>query len=263
MVTNAVSRLPDGPRLLFGRVAHFRKRPARHGFAYPVFALRVPLSAIDRLAGPFFGVDRFNLFSFMRRDFGPRDGGALEPWARAILAGGGLAAAADGEIVLQAFPRMLGYVFNPIGLWYCHDRAGQLRAVICEVANTFGERHNYLVSHPDRRPILASDWLTAPKVFHVSPFCAIEGKYRFHFSSRGGSHVARIDYHDRDGPLLVTAISGDEAEVTSARLLRTFFAYPLMTLGVIARIHWHAIRLWAKRVPWFAKPDPPLQETTR
>jgi DUF1365 family protein len=75
--------------------------------------------------------------------------------------------------------------------------------------------------------------------------------------------VARIDYHDRDGPLLVTAISGDEAEVTSARLLRTFFAYPLMTLGVIARIHWHAIRLWAKRVPWFAKPDPPLQETTR
>ncbi len=250
------------PSLVFGRVAHFRKRPVRHGFAYPVFYLRVPLSNIDALSGPLFGVDRFNLFSFMRRDFGPRDGSPLEPWARAILAQGGFAHP-DGEIVLQAFPRMLGYVFNPIGIWYCHDREGQLRAVICEVANTFGERHNYLLARPDHAPITSEDWLTARKVFHVSPFCEVEGHYRFRFTERGARSAARIDYHDREGLVLVTTVAGDSQPFTTARLARTFFAYPLMTLGVIARIHSHAVRLWLKRVPWFTKPDPPLQETTR
>jgi DUF1365 family protein len=252
----------SAPRIAFGRVAHFRKRPARHGFAYPVFFLRVPVDAIDALAGPLFGVDRFNVFSFMRRDFGPRDGTALEPWARRILAEGHVAEA-DGEIVLQAFPRMLGYVFNPIGIWYCHDRGGSLRAVICEVANTFGERHNYLLARADRAPITPEDWLTAPKVFHVSPFCEVEGHYRFRFSARGEKHAARIDYHDRDGPLLVTAISGDAQPLTTALLARTFLAFPFMTLFVTGRIHWHAVRLWFKRVPWFRKPAPPLQETTR
>lgn len=252
----------SAPQLLFGRVAHFRKRPAKHGFAYPVFALRVPLQSIDALSGPLFGVDRFNLFSFQRRDFGPRDGSDLEAWARAVLAEGRVPEA-DGEIVLQAFPRMLGYAFNPIAIWHCHDRAGALRAVICEVSNTFGERHNYLLSRPDRAPIGGGDWLGARKVFHVSPFCEVEGHYRFRFSRRGDTHSARIDYHDRDGLLLVTAISGDVAALTTGRLARTFVAYPMMTLAVIARIHWHALRLWLKRVPWFTKPDPPLQETTR
>jgi DUF1365 family protein len=251
----------SAPCIAFGRVAHFRKRPARHGFAYPVFFLRVPLDHIDALSGPLFGVDRFNLFSFLRRDFGPRDGTALEPWARRILAEGRVAEA-DGEIVLQAFPRMLGYVFNPIGIWYCHDRAGALRAVICEVANTFGERHNYLLARADRAAITPGDWLTAPKVFHVSPFCEVEGHYRFRFSARDGKHAARIDYHDRDGALLVTAISGDAQPLTTALLARTFVTYPFMTLFVTGRIHWHAVRLWLKRVPWFRKPAPPLQETT-
>ena len=261
-MVEAHGTLPDAPRLVFGRVAHLRKRPVRHGFAYPVFYLRVPLSKVDALSGPWFGVDRFNLFSFMRKDFGPRDGSALEPWARGILATGGVAEA-DGEIVLQAFPRMLGYVFNPIAIWYCHDREARLRAVICEVANTFGERHNYLLAHADHRPIGARDWLMARKVFHVSPFCEVEGHYRFRFTERGNAHSARIDYHDNEGPLLVTAMSGETRPISPALLLRTFFAYPLMTLGVIARIHSHAVRLWFKRVPWFSKPEPPLQETTR
>lgn len=250
------------PRIVFGRVAHFRKRPVRHGFAYPVFYLRVPLSRIDALSGPIFGVDRFNLFSFMRRDFGPRDGSELEPWARAILAEGRVTEA-DGEIVLQAFPRMLGYVFNPIGIWYCHDREGWLRAVICEVANTFGERHNYLLARADHAPITPHDRLVARKAFHVSPFCEVEGHYRFRFYEHGEANAARIDYHDREGALLVTAISGDAEPITTGKLARTFVAYPLMTLLVIGRIHWHAVRLWAKRVPWFTKPDPPFQETTR
>ena len=97
----------------------------------------------------------------------------------------------------------------------------------------------------------------------MSPFCEVEGHYRFRFFEHGKGNAARIDYHDRAGPLLVTAISGEAREITTGRLARTFVAYPLMTLGVIARIHWHAVRLWLKRVPWFSKPAPPLQETTR
>jgi DUF1365 family protein len=250
------------PQILFGRVFHVRKRPVRHAMAYPVFFLRVPLSGIDRLAGPLFGVDRFNLFSFMRRDFGARDGSELEPWARGLLRQAGITAA-EGEIVLQAFPRMLGYVFNPIAIYYCHDREGGLRAAICAVANTFGEHHNYVVAHGDQRVITPGDRLTAGKVFHVSPFCEVTGHYQFRFSGSQGAQRAQIDYHDRDGLLLVTAIQGEAREPQTALLARTFFAYPLMTLGVIARIHWQALLLWFKRVPWYSKPQAPLQETTR
>ena len=184
-------------RIVFGHVVHRRLRPVRHAFAYPVFFLRVPLSQLDRLGCRWLSVDRWNLFSLARRDFGPRDGSDLERWARAMLGAHGLGAA-DGEIVLQAFPRMLGYVFIPITTWHCHDRAGLLRAVICEVSNTFGERHNYVVAHADARPIEAGDWLTAKKALHVSPFCEVVGHYRFRFSGGKEAPVARIDYHDAE-----------------------------------------------------------------
>lgn len=252
----------DSPQVLFGRVMHFRKRPVRHGFAYPVFFLRIPLSQLGSLANRWMGVDRWNLFSFMTRDHGAHDGTPLEPWIRALLAKEGVRAA-DGEIVLQCMPRMLGYVFNPISLWYCFDREARLRAVLAEVANTFGEFHNYLVAHADGRPITAKDWLVARKVFHVSPFCEVEGHYRFRFSGDAAHQFAQIDYHDRSGKLLVTAWHGEARPLASNVMLGTFFTYPLMTLGVVARIHWQAVKLWVKRVPWFSKPIPPLTETTR
>jgi DUF1365 family protein len=252
----------SGAAILFGRVFHCRRRPARNAFAYPVFFLRVPLGGLGSAGRGIFSVDRWNLLSLMRRDHGPRDGSALEPWVRSRLAEAGLGEA-DGEILLQAFPRVLGFVFNPISIFYCHDREGRLRAVLCEVSNTFGERHNYLLAHPDGRPIGPRDWLVADKVFHVSPFCAVEGHYRFRFSGDARGQFARIDYHDRDGKLLVTAIEGEARPIDAASLARALFGYPLMTAGVVARIHWQALRLWLKRVPWFSKPEPPLQETTR
>ena len=250
------------PRIAFGHVVHQRLRPVRHAFRYPVFFLRVPLSRIADLERRWLSVDRWNLLSFMRRDFGPRDGTALEPWIRALLAEHGIAGA-DGEIVLQAFPRVLGYVFNPIAIWECHDRAGLLRAVLCEVSNTFGERHGYLLAHPDARPILRGDTLTASKAFHVSPFCEITGHYEFRFCGDDAKPAARIDYHDADGLLLATALHGGARPITDGLLLRAFFGYPWMTLGVIARIHWQALRLWRRRVPWFAKPAPPMKEISR
>lgn len=252
----------NGARILFGRVFHCRRRPARHAFAYPVFFLRVPLAGLADAGRGIFSVDRWNLLSLMTRDHGPRDGTPLEPWVRAQLRQAGVHGA-DGEILLQAFPRVLGYVFNPIAIFHCHDRAGALRAVLCEVSNTFGERHNYLLAHADGRAIGPRDWLRADKVFHVSPFCEVEGFYRFRFAGDDARQFAQIDYHDRDGKLLVTAIECAARPIGAASLARALFAYPLMTAGVVARIHWQALRLWLKRVPWFSKPEPPLQETTR
>jgi DUF1365 family protein len=252
----------SGARILFGRVFHCRRRPVRHAFAYPVFFLRVPLSAMAGAGRGVFSVDRFNLLSLMTRDHGPRDGTPLEPWVRSQLAAHGVRGA-DGEILLQAFPRVLGYVFNPISIFYCLDRDGGLRAAICEVSNTFGERHNYLLAPADGSRIGAQDWLFADKVFHVSPFCEVEGHYRFRFSGDANRQFARIDYHDGDGKLLVTAIEGEARPVDARSLARAVLGYPFMTAGVVARIHWQALRLWLKRVPWFSKPEPPLQETTR
>jgi hypothetical protein len=249
-------------QLLFGRVFHCRRRPVRHAFAYGIFFLRMPLSAMACAGRGIFSVDRWNLLSLMSRDHGPRDGSALEPWVRARLAEAGVGDA-DGEIVLQAFPRILGYVFNPISIFYCHGRDGGLRAVLCEVSNTFGERHNYLLAHRDARAIGPRDWMRADKVFHVSPFCEVEGLYRFRFAGDARRQFAQIDYHDRDGKLIVTAIEGMARPIRASSLAKSFLGYPLMTAGVVARIHWQALRLWIRRVPWFSKPEPPLQETTR
>ena len=189
-----------GAKLYFGRVMHHRLRPAEHRFVYPVFFMRVPLSDPHSLAGPLFGVNRPKLFSFMFRDHGARDGSAPIDWIRALLEREGLDAA-DGEVWLQAFPRVLGYVFNPVSFWFCHDRAGALRAILCEVNNTFGETHHYLLAEPGGGPIPANAELAARKVFHVSPFCAIEGGYRFRFGDAGGRVLAgELDEgHGEDG----------------------------------------------------------------
>ena len=250
------------PLLFFGRVMHARLRPARNVFSYRVFFVRLPLSRFAGLARPLLSLDRFNLFSIHTRDHGPRDGSPLEPWIRQLLAREGIRSA-DGEIWLQCFPRVLGYVFNPVSFWLCLDRAGRLRAVLCAVSNTFGENHNYLLAHADERPIEPGDTLAARKVFHVSPFCAVEGGYRFQFAPDPEATLIRIDHDDPAGKLLLTSISGRGEELNSRSLARAFLAYPAMTFMVIARIHWQALRLWMKGVPFFSKPVPPTSETTR
>lgn len=256
------------PELCRGRVFHKRFRPVEHQFSYSIFFLRVPLSRLHELGNRWLSMDRFNLLSFNRRDYGPRDGTDLAKWMRALLLREGIDSA-DGEIVLQTFPRVLGYVFNPISVWYCFDGRGELRAALAEVSNTFGERHNYLVAHAGQRPIAAGDWLTSRKVFHVSPFCDVKGYYRFRFEQVAGRAFAQIDYYDTiEAPgdadkLLVTTLHGAAEPLTSRAALLAFLSHPLMTFGVVARIHWHALKLWLKHVPFFTKPEPPSLETTR
>jgi len=262
-------------RIGFGQVMHHRLRPAVHRFVYPAYFFLLPLTRLEQAGGRLFSINRFNLFSFRFADYGARDGSHPLPWVRQQLADAGIDA--DGEVWLHTFPRVLGINFNPVSLWYCHDRDGVLRAVLAEVSNTFGERHNYLLAHADGRPVGNGETLERRKVFHVSPFNEVVGGYRFRFHRQpaaggvvagatpeaGELRLARIDYADASGDLLHTSISGRVVPLDGAALRRAFFAYPWQPLGVLARIHWQALQLWRKHVPFFSKPEPPLEETTR
>jgi len=249
--------------VVHGEVGHARHRPATHAFTYPAFCLRLPLSQLAALPARGIAYNRRGAVSFHDRDHGACDGSPLRPWIDRLLAAEGIAA--DGEVVLYAFPRMFGYVFNPVSFWVCHDRRGEVRAVLCEVCNTFGERHNYLLAHTDGRPLASGETLGARKVFHVSPFCDVQGRYefRFHFGAR--RWLARIDYFDDDNtqPLLATRISGYTALLDGAASRELVRHYRLFTFGVIARIHWRALKLWLAGVPFVRKPQPPRQQTTR
>jgi DUF1365 family protein len=235
--------------LLTGTVMHRRLRPVENRFSYPVFFVRLPLT---RLAEARIPINRRGLASFHFHDHGARDGSHPLGWIRQRLARERIAA--DGEVWLHCFPRVLGYVFNPVSFWFCEDRAGRLRAVLAEVNNTFGERHSYL---------LAGDALETRKVFHVSPFFPVAGRYRFAFTADGERHVARIDYLDDAGPQLLTSIAGRAQPLTRKALARALLRHPLLTFGVIARIHWQALKLWRKGVPFHRKPAPPHLELTR
>lgn len=248
--------------LMLGQVMHRRIGPVENRFVYPVFFLRVPLTRLEAIEQPLLSVNRWNLLDIDFRDHGARDGSHPLGWIRALLAREGLTEA-DGEIWLHTFPRVLGYVFNPVSFWFCEDRAGGLRAVLAAVSNTFGEHHCYLLAHADRRPIHSGEVLEARKSFHVSPFFPVTGAYRFRFVLRGDSRVAHIDYRTESGTSLLTSLSGRGRPLNSRTILAALLRHPLMTVGVIVRIHWQALRLWAKRVPFHAKPAPPLEDITR
>ena len=249
-----------------GHVRHTRLRPARHAFAYRSFFLRLPMRTLAARPWPFrrLARNRFGWLSLHDADHG--DGGDPLAWIDRLLSREGIADA-TGEAWLHTLPRVLGYVFNPVSFWFCHRGDGALRAVLCEVNNTFGERHCYLLAHAVGRPLAWGEELTARKVFHVSPFCKVEGRYRFRFMlarrADGERFVGRIDYDDADGPLLQTSIEGRLAPLDERRLLRTRFAYPAFTAFLVGRIHWQALKLWVKRVPFFSKPKPPALDVSR
>lgn len=247
--------------LILGDVKHHRRQPAEHRLSYPVFFLRLQLSAISRLPKLGLPVNRFGWVSFNERDHGARDGSPLGPWIRRLLDRHQVKA--DGEIELICFPRMLGYAFNPVSFWICHDAAGAVRAVLAEVHNTFGEAHNYLLANSDGAALRDGQTLSASKVFHVSPFLEVKGGYTFRFHFGPARFLARIDYADETGAVLTTSLSGDGVTLSRASLRRAALKFPLQAIATIARIHWHALLLWRKSVPYFTKPHPPLEETSR
>jgi DUF1365 family protein len=251
-----------GWRLSFGEVIHRRLRPTAHAFRYPAFHLRAPGHRLDgqRHGNWLFGVNRRALLSLHESDHG--DGqAAVMPWLQGLLAQAGITA--DGPVWLDAFPRVFGYAFKPVSFWFCHRADGALVAIVVEVNNTFGERHCYLLANEPGAPLGAGRTLQAQKVFHVSPFCDVAGTYRFRFMTAGSRSVARVEHHDAEGPLLLTSLSGEHQPLGLRSALRALCGYPLFTLGVIARIHWQAAQLLARRVPFRTKPAPPAHFVTR
>jgi hypothetical protein len=252
------------PLLGVGVVRHTRLRPALNRFDYPTYFLLLPMRSLREQPHQALHRNGAGLIGFHDRDHGDGRADSLA-WLDDVLAREGIADA-DGEVWLHCYPRVLGYVFKPVSFWYCHRRDGSLAAIVVEVNNTFGERHCYLLAGPT---LAYGREVRASKVFHVSPFCHVEGRYRFRFMrtaphGRGdGRTVARIDHDDDAGPLLQTSVSGDLQPLTAASARKAFFGMPLMTIGVFARIHWQAARLFLKRVPFVAKPAPPPTFITR
>jgi hypothetical protein len=243
-------------RLLHARIFHARAHPRANSFCYGAFYLVAPVDALSTpKRNSLFSIDGANLFGLRTRDYGD---GVTSPaiWIRNVLAEWHLREA-NSKILLMTLPRMLGYAFNPVSFWFCHDSTGELRAVLAEVSNTFGERHSYICFHDDHRPIAPGDALTSRKVFHVSPFMGMEGEYRFHFSSTPERIAVSIDLIKDGEPILRTSVAGTLSPLTSARLLWAVLCNPLYPLKIIGLIHYQAVKLFLKGLRHFHKPEPP------
>jgi len=242
-------------RLLRARVMHRRLRPGFRPFQYCVYYLLLPLSQLhpDRI-GRTLALNRPGLQSFHEADHGARDGSPLQPWLQQILERYGLRELVS-ETLLLAIPRALGRVFNPVSFWFCLDAAGTLRAVLCEVNNTFGETHSYLCLHQDRRPIGARDWLQAQKLFHVSPFLERQGHYRFRFSLQEERLGVWIDYFAADGARqLLSSLTGALHPLNRKELRRAFLAHPLLGWKTLGAIHWQGLKLFLRGAGYRPRP---------
>ena len=258
------------PYINFGQVKHTRLRPAQNRFSYDVFTLKIPMRERknNRALLEQFGIgdNRWAFYSFHDKDYGNGESDSLE-WVENIFRKEGIYVP-DGEIWLQTFPRVLGYVFNPVSFWIHTRTDHSVCAVLAEVNNTFGERHCYFLRKENGESLRSGETLISKKVFHVSPFCEIRGEYHFRFlfpnESNSGRHsVYRIELHEDGSPLINTSISGQSRPLSRANLYLAFIKYPLMSLGVIFRIHWQALKLWFKGVPFNSKPKPPEFEISR
>jgi DUF1365 family protein len=259
---NTVRSTPFAPpQIGFGQVRHTRHRPQRHAFAYPTYFLMLPMRSLRAHGNGTLARNRRAALAFHDADHGDGRSDSLL-WLDELLQQHGIVDA-TGEVWLHTYPRVFGYSFKPVSFWYAHRTDGSLRAVVAEVNNTFGERHCYLLENP-----VYGAPCTADKVFHVSPFCPVRGQYHFVFmrSTVDGQDrtVARIDYFDVAGePVLInTSVSGQLQALDAQSVRRALWRYPAMSFGVIARIHWQALRLWIKRAPFFRQPEPPRDFVT-
>ncbi|MFM7346319.1 MAG: DUF1365 domain-containing protein [Tagaea sp.] len=241
-----------------GQVMHARLRPFRHRFAYSVFSMLVDLEelpALDRRS-KLFGHNRARLFSFQDRDHGARDRTPALDWVRARLGEAGLGAS-GAKVYAHCFPRILGYAFNPLTIYFCHRADGKLGALLYEVKNTFGEQHGYLIAVDPERDANAPIAQTCAKNFHVSPFIGMRATYRFRVDEPEERFAILIRQSVPEGELLVATHVAERAPFSDAELAKVFFAYPLLTLKVIVGIHWEALKLWLKGAKYHSRPAPP------
>jgi hypothetical protein len=235
---------PPQAGLYVGRVMHQRLRPFRQRFVYRVWTLFVPLDGLDALGRRLrlLAVDRPGPISLRARDHGRRDGSPLEPWVRERLRAAGVDDG-GGRIFMLAMPRVFGFVFNPLTVYFAHDAASRLVAVLYEVKNTFGGQHVYAFAVEPGAERLAHG---CDKDFFVSPFIPMEARYAFTLQPPGERLGIVINERVPEGPQLVASLSGRRRPLTDAALARALLAYGPMTFNVIAGIHWQALKLWLR-----------------
>ncbi len=243
--------------LYWCRIMHERLIPFRHKFNYRVFSLLLDLDALPDIArhSAFFRHNSFGLFSFHDMDHGPRDGSPLRPWVETILRQNGLEAA-SASIRLFCFPRLLGYAFNPLSIYFCHDQHDRLRAILYEVKNTFGDQHGYLIEITDSGEKLLRHGAT--KQFHVSPFLPLSGDYEFCIRPPADHIAIQIRHTGPEGLRLIATQTGSREAFSDRALIKAWLRHPLMTLKVIGAIHWEALHLWRKGAAFFHRPEAPV-----
>lgn len=255
--------MTEASALYRGEVRHHRLRPRDHRLRYRVFWLLLDLAEIDGLDRRLrlFSRDRFNLLAFYDRDHGDRSGGDLRSHVTACLARAGVDIG-SGPIRLLTMPRVLGYVFNPISVYYCHMPDGTLAAMVYEVASTFGEHHAYVV--PIAEPDRASGRIrqAAAKALYVSPFLDMDMDYRFSGHAPGMQLRLAVLCADAQGPLLTASLAAHRRPLSDRDLAYAVAAMPLLTLKVIVAIHWEALKLWLKGVRLTRRPAPAAEGVT-
>jgi DUF1365 family protein len=250
---------PDAAGTLYpGKVMHQRLKPFGHRFSYSVFALLVDVDRLGELGrlSRLLAVNRPGLLSFRESDHVEAEGETLRCFADRLLARAGVEVRA-ARILLLAYPRMFGYVFNPISTYFAYDAAGELLAIIYAVRNTFGERHSYVAPVLPGEASPAGIRQTRTKIFHVSPF--IEMGMRYHFRILPPGKTVRLRIHETAGsePLLAATFNGDAMALTGSNLALYLLRFPFMTLKVMAGIHWEALKLWLKGARFHTSPPPP------
>lgn len=239
-----------------GSVVHTRLRPVRHRLRYRMFSLLLDLDEIPELSNRlrWFSAERFNLVGFSGRDHLAGDATPLRVQVESALAAAGIDLT-GGRILLLAMPRVLGCVFNPLSVFWCHGADGRLRAVIHEVNNTFGQRHSYLIPVADAAmPVRQA----CDKAFYVSPFMDMGLRYRFRLIPPGERVAVAIEASDAAGTVLTAAMTMRRQALTDAALLAGFVRHPLLAAQVLGAIHWEAAKLWRKGLRIRARPAKPV-----
>ena len=254
--------MSEGPSALYvGSVIHVRVKPRRHRLSYRLFSLLIDLDELEALDRRLrlFSLNRLNLFSFFERDYGAGDGGSLKAHVERTLTASGLPVE-GGPVRLLTMPRVLGYAFNPLSVYFCHRRDGSLLAVLYEVNNTFGQRHSYLIPvGPEETAPLRHK---AEKRFYVSPFMDMDLTYSFRVEPPGEGVRIAILACNGDGPVLSAVHSARRRALNDGRLAFLLVSHPLLTLKVVAGIHWEALWIWAKGMRLRPRPPAPDRPVT-
>ena len=234
-----------------GSVIHKRFKPKEHFFKYKVFSLFIDLSELNKLNDKlkFFSLNKFNLISFYEKDHGERDGSSLINWVKFNLSNNNIKTE-NIKIKLLCYPRILGYVFNPLSIFFIYDENQDLISILYEVKNTFGEQHTYVFKVEGENKLSQNN---CSKKFHVSPFIEMNCNYFFRVLNPGENLSIIIDQHDQEGKILFASQDGKRSDLTSKNLMNSYLKHPLMTFKIISAIHFEAFKLWIKGIKFVKK----------